>query len=114
MKNIYYMVRNASGSDGQFYLDGRYYFIAAGQTITLTKKPINTTANVVVSVFRKETFDTEPHKIPVNVVHNRKGNVSKKEEPKILEKDKHIKSVLIEDITTNNEPKEEVKVEDER
>lgn len=115
MKTIFYKVRNASGTDGQYYLNGRYYFIAAGQTITLSRKPSNTTANVVVSMFKKEVFDTEPHKIPIEEENSRKGGAKTTETTVVLERNKLLttKEITEEDIEEDEpiEKKEDKPIE---
>ena len=77
MKDIYYMVRNESGSDGQYFLDGEYHYLASGQKEILKKEPVNATQNIVISMFKRETFSSEPHKIPMNILKNTKSGTRK-------------------------------------
>lgn len=55
MKQTFYMLKNTSMSEGTYLIDGEYKSIYPGETITLKKAPVNTTANVTLTMYRKET-----------------------------------------------------------
>lgn len=55
MKQTFYMLKNTSMSEGTYLIDGEYKSIYPGETITLKKAPVNTTANVSLTMYRKET-----------------------------------------------------------
>jgi len=54
MKVTKYLIRNKSGSEGTYFLNGEYYVLSAGSMITLDKKPVNMTNNLSLSVFQQE------------------------------------------------------------
>lgn len=115
MKSIYYMVRNESGSDGQYFIDGQYHYLAPGQKEILTKEPVNATQNVVISMFKREVFNSEPHKIPMNILRNtkltsHKLNGKKGTGPKVMQEKKPLKTTShyqrLNGTTINDEIKE--------
>ena len=55
MKQTFYMLKNTSMSEGTYLIDGEYKSIYPGETLTLKKAPVNTTANVTLTMYRKET-----------------------------------------------------------
>lgn len=54
MKQTFYIIKNNSGSEGTYLLDNEYKTLYPGEKLTLNKKPVNTTANIIVTMFRKE------------------------------------------------------------
>lgn len=58
MKQTFYIIRNDSASDGMYFSNGQYKTIYPNQEIVLEQQPTNKTANVTVTVFRKEILDT--------------------------------------------------------
>lgn len=54
MKQTFYIIKNTSGSEGTFLLDNQYQTLYPGEKITLNKKPVNTTSNIIVTMYRKE------------------------------------------------------------
>ena len=58
MKQTFYLLRNNSRSEGTYLLKGEYKTLYAGEEITLKQRPTNTTANILISVYRKEVGET--------------------------------------------------------
>lgn len=55
MRETFYIIKNNSKSEGTFLIDNEYKPIYPGEEITLKKMPVNKTANVSVSIYRRET-----------------------------------------------------------
>lgn len=53
MKVTVHLLKNMSGSSGQYLLDDEYHVLPAGKQIELEKKPVNVTSNISVLTFRK-------------------------------------------------------------
>ena len=58
MKQTFYILKNNSGSEGTFLIDGEYKSIFPGEKIELTKKPVNKTENVTLVIYRKNVGDS--------------------------------------------------------
>ena len=54
MKQTFYILKNNSGSDGTYLLNGEYKTIFPGERIDLENRPTNITSNVIISIFRKD------------------------------------------------------------
>lgn len=54
MRQTFYIIKNNSGSAGTYLIDNDYKTLFPGEKLTLDKKPVNTTANIIVTIFRKE------------------------------------------------------------
>ncbi len=54
MKQLVYILRNNSGSDGEYLLNDEYETLPAHQELILNQKPVSVTANIVVVPVRKE------------------------------------------------------------
>lgn len=58
MKQTFYILKNNSGSEGTFLIDGEYKSIFPGEKIELTKRPVNKTENVTLVIYRKNVGDS--------------------------------------------------------
>ena len=58
MKQTFYILKNNSGSDGTYLLNGEYKTIFPGERIDLKSRPTNMTSNITLSIYRKETEPT--------------------------------------------------------
>jgi hypothetical protein len=58
MKQTFYLLRNNSGSEGSYLLNGEYKTIYPGEKIDLKSRPTNVTSNIIISIYRKETKET--------------------------------------------------------
>ena len=72
MKQTFYLLRNNSGSEGQYLFLGEYKILFPGQEITLKQRPTTTTANITMSIYKKEVggeviLNTKPRR-PTKVV----------------------------------------------
>jgi hypothetical protein len=54
MKKTFYILKNVSGSEGTYFLDGEYKSLYPGDEIVLDRAPVNKTTNLQVSIFKKE------------------------------------------------------------
>lgn len=54
MKKTFYILKNISGSEGTYFLDGEYVPIYPGDEVVLEKPPVNKTSNLQISIFKKE------------------------------------------------------------
>ena len=54
MKKTFYILKNISGSEGTYFLDGEYKPLYPGDELVLDKLPVNKTANILISTFKKE------------------------------------------------------------
>jgi hypothetical protein len=54
MKQLVYILRNNSGSDGEYLLNDEYETLPAHQELILNQKPVSVTANITVVPVRKE------------------------------------------------------------
>jgi hypothetical protein len=53
MKQTFCILKNNSGSEGTYFIDGEYKTIFPGQEITLDKIPVNKTANITTVLYRR-------------------------------------------------------------
>ena len=53
MKQTMFIVKNNSKSEGTYFFNGEYKIIYPGEEVVLTKAPVNKTANVSITIFRK-------------------------------------------------------------
>ena len=58
MKQTFYILKNNSGSEGTFLIDGEYKSIFPGEKIELTKRPVNKTENVTLVIYKKNVGDS--------------------------------------------------------
>jgi hypothetical protein len=54
MKQTVYILRNVSGSPGEYLLNGEYEELDQHKEIILNQKPVSVTANIKVIPVRKE------------------------------------------------------------
>ena len=54
MKQTVYLLKNASGSAGEYLLNDEYETLEPHKQIVLNQKPVNCTANIKVVPVRKE------------------------------------------------------------
>ena len=54
MKQTVYVLRNTSGSDGEYLINDEYQTLEAHKEIVLNQKPVNVTANIKLIPVRKE------------------------------------------------------------
>ena len=54
MRQSFYILKNDSLSSGMYFDGGDYKTLMPGLEVVLDHAPVNKTANIVVSVFRKE------------------------------------------------------------
>jgi len=54
MKTTVYLLKNNSGSDGEYLLNDEYVTLEAHDKIVLNQKPVNWTANITMVPVRKE------------------------------------------------------------
>ena len=54
MKQTVYLLKNESGSDGEYLINDEYETLAPHSQIVLNQKPVNCTANIKLVVVRKE------------------------------------------------------------
>ena len=54
MKQTVYLLKNLSGSDGEYLMGDEYIPLAAHEEIVLNQKPVNWTANIKLVPVRKE------------------------------------------------------------
>ncbi len=74
MKQTFYIIKNNSGSDGIYLLNGEYKTIFPGERIDLKSRPTNATSNVTITTYKKEIEET-----PIlNLKPRRTTRVSKK------------------------------------
>ena len=57
MKQTVYLIKNNSKSEGTYFYNGEYKIIYPGEEISLSKAPVNKTANVTITIYRKEVSD---------------------------------------------------------
>lgn len=72
MKKTFYTLKNTSGSEGTYFIDGDYKTLFPGQELTLEKPPVNKTANIKLVVFRKEIKNTVPLNLKSKKVETQK------------------------------------------
>ena len=81
MKQTFYIIKNNSRNEGTFFIDGDYRSIYPGEKLEFSKKPLNYTANLILSVYHKEIGDSPilNKKIPVvkSVIQNTKKTSKK-------------------------------------
>jgi hypothetical protein len=58
MKQTFYILKNNSGSDGTYLLNGEYKTIFPGERIDLKNRPTNMTSNITLSIYKKEVSDS--------------------------------------------------------
>ena len=58
MKQTFYILKNNSGSDGTYLLNGEYKTIFPGERIDLKSKPTNITSNVTISIYKKQVEES--------------------------------------------------------
>lgn len=58
MKQTFYILKNNSGSDGTYLLNGEYKTIFSGERIDLKNRPTNMTSNITISIYKKEVSDS--------------------------------------------------------
>lgn len=58
MKKTFYILKNNSGSDGTYLLNGEYKTIFPGERIDLKSRPTNITSNVTISIYKKDVGDS--------------------------------------------------------
>ena len=58
MKQAFYVLKNSSHSEGTFLFKGEYKTLFPGQEVTLNQRPTNYTANILISVYKKEMNET--------------------------------------------------------
>ena len=58
MKQTFYILKNNSGSDGTYLLNGEYRTIFPGERIDLKSKPTNITSNVTISIYKKQVEES--------------------------------------------------------
>lgn len=54
MKKTYYLMKNVSGSEGTYLLDGKYLPLYPGEEKVLDRPPVNKTANIMLSTFKRD------------------------------------------------------------
>ena len=54
MKQTVYVLRNTSGSDGEYLINDEYQTLEPHKEIILNQKPVNVTANIKLIPVRKE------------------------------------------------------------
>ena len=54
MKQTFYILKNNSGSEGTYLIKGEYKSLFPGEQIELKSMPTNRTANLTLSMYRKE------------------------------------------------------------
>ena len=64
MKQTFYMLKNKSKSEGTYFIDNDYKVIYPGETITLTKAPVNHTVNVSITMYQKDINNDFQYKKP--------------------------------------------------
>ena len=82
MKKTYYALKNNSGSEGTYYLDGKYLTLYPGQEINLEKAPVNKTSNLRLSIFK---IEVGPHEILRKKPVKQQAEIKKPEEGKKAE-----------------------------
>ena len=58
MRQTFYMIKNTSKSEGTYLIDGEYKTIYPGETISLTKPPVNKTVNVSLVMYKREVGES--------------------------------------------------------
>ena len=58
MKQTFYILKNESGSEGTFLINGEYKSIYPGEKFEFTQKPTNKTENVTLIMYRKEVGES--------------------------------------------------------
>lgn len=71
MKKTFYTLKNKSGSEGTYLLNGEYKPLYPGEEITLDRPPVNKTANIVLTMYKKDVGNSgilrkKPVKMPEN------------------------------------------------
>lgn len=59
MKKTFYTLKNKSGSEGTYLLNGEYKPLYPGEEITLDRPPVNKTANIVLTIYKKNVGSSE-------------------------------------------------------
>ena len=58
MKQTFFTLKNNSKSEGTYLIDGEYKVIYPGETISLKKSPTSYTANVSLTLYRKDIAES--------------------------------------------------------
>lgn len=71
MKKMFYTLKNKSGSEGTYLLDGEYKPLYGGEEITLERPPVNKTSNITLTMYKRDVGNSgilrkKPVKLPEN------------------------------------------------